>query len=346
MSLKCGIIGLPNVGKSTLFNLLTNSNVDALNYPFCTIKPNISIVKVPDSRLLTLSKLVNTKKNIYTTITFVDIAGLIQGAHLGIGLGNKFLRHIATVNAIIHVVKYFYDTNIYDLSSQDPIKDIDIIHNELIQFDITLCEKLIIQFLKNKKFVRHKELNLLHICLKYLKKKILLNNINFSFEEKNILNTYQILSIKPIMIVVNMDFKHLNKKNTDIKINHIATKFLTVPICAKLKSQNTQDTTIQNHYLNQIIQSSFNLLNLHNFYTVSTKEVRSWSISKGTIAVNAAKKIHSDIQRGFIRANVISYKDYVTYKCINIMKKFGKIKIEGKKYIINDGDIIHFLFNI
>lgn len=342
MSLKCGIIGLPNVGKSTLFNALTNSNVDALNYPFCTIKPNTSIVTVPDNRLFYLSKIIKSKKIIQSTVTFVDIAGLIKGASKGEGLGNQFLYNISEVDAIIHVVRCFKNKNILSLSYR-PIKDVNIINNEIINFDINLLCKL-----KNNKKYFNKWKYLFDICLNYLKSGKLLNLLKFKIEEINFLRKLKLLTIKPIIIIANTDENNINNNAFLDEINILKKKYLVLKICINNlnKKQKMLSTNKNVDGLKKIILCSFTLLNLHTFYTVGIKETRSWSILKGTTALTAAKKIHSDIQKGFIRAQVIHYKDFIFYKNQTKAKLFGKMKTEGKKYIIQDGDVINFLFKV
>ncbi|QJC35585.1 redox-regulated ATPase YchF [Enterobacteriaceae endosymbiont of Donacia sparganii] len=346
MGLKCGIIGLPNVGKSTLFNALTNSNVDALNYPFCTIKPNTSIVTVPDDRLFYLSKIVESKKTVQSTITFVDIAGLIKGAFKGEGLGNQFLHNISEVDAIIHVVRCFNNKNILNLSF-NPIKDVHIINNEIIQFDINLIFKVQKNFSKKNQKIFNKWEYLLNICLNYLKDGKLLNLLKLNIEETNFLKNLKLLTIKPIIIIANIDENDIKNNFFLEEINILNQNYLVLKICIKTLNKKQKLLPINNNYdLKKIITYSFKLLNLHTFYTVGIKETKSWSILKGTTAFIAAKKIHNDIQRGFIRAQVIHYKDFIFYKSVTKAKLFGKMKIEGKQYIILDGDIIHFLFKV
>ncbi|QJC37540.1 redox-regulated ATPase YchF [Enterobacteriaceae endosymbiont of Donacia thalassina] len=348
MGLKCGIIGLPNVGKSTLFNALTNSNVDALNYPFCTIKPNTSIVTFPDERLIYLSKIANSRKTIHSTVTFVDIAGLIKGAYKGEGLGNQFLHNISEVDAIIHVVRCFKDQNILNLS-YNPIKDVNIINNEIIQFDINILYKLQSNISKkNNKKDFNKWQYLLNICLNYLKNGKLLNLLKLNIEEKNFLKYLKLLTIKPSIIIANIDENNINNQYFSKEIKILKQKYLILKICIKKlnKKQKLLSVHKKEYDLKKIIIFSFNLLNLHTFYTVGIKETKSWSILKGTTTLIAAKKIHSDIQKGFIRAQVIHYKDFIFYKSKIKAKLFGKMKIEGKDYIIQDGDIIHFLFKV
>ncbi|QJC29407.1 redox-regulated ATPase YchF [Enterobacteriaceae endosymbiont of Plateumaris pusilla] len=346
MKLKCGIIGLPNVGKSTLFNALTNSNVNASNYPFCTIEPNISIVNVPDKKLEILSEIVQSKKIIPSTIKFVDIAGLIKGASKGHGLGNKFLNNITEMNVIIHVVRFFDDENILHISPNiNPINDINIINNEIIQFDINLCTKLISNLSIKNNFKKNNQIiDLLNLCLNKLKKNKLLNTINLSIEELIILNKIKLLTIKPMIIIANINDNKLFSKLYLDQLQFISKKYNTINICVKLAL--TKINKLQNYFLDKIIITSFNLLNLITFYTVGIKEVKSWSIIKGTIALEAAKKIHSDIKRGFIRAKIINYNDYIFYKNENKLKLAGKIRLEGKNYIIKNRDIIHFLFKV
>ncbi|QJC34808.1 redox-regulated ATPase YchF [Enterobacteriaceae endosymbiont of Donacia piscatrix] len=343
MGLKCGIIGLPNVGKSTLFNVLTNSNVNALNYPFCTIKPNISIVTVPDNRLIYLFKLVKSRKITQSTITFVDIAGLIKGAYKGKGLGNQFLHNISEVDAIIHIVRCFNDEKILNLS-YNPIKDVEIINNELIQFDINLICKLQNNVYKKKQKKNDKLESLFKICLHHLKNGKLLNLLKLNIEEINILKKFKLLTIKPIFIIANIDKDNIKNKFFLKEILFLSKNFLILKIC--IKNLNKEKKLSVNNNLQKIITLSFKLLNLHTFYTVGIKETRSWSILKGTTALEAAKKIHSDIKKGFIRAQVIHYNDFIFYKNIIKAKLSGKMNIEGKKYIINDGDIINFLFKV
>ncbi|QJC37633.1 redox-regulated ATPase YchF [Enterobacteriaceae endosymbiont of Donacia bicoloricornis] len=341
MELKCGIIGLPNVGKSTLFNVLTNSNVDALNYPFCTIKPNTSIVTVPDDRLCYLSKIIKSKKIIYSVVTFVDIAGLIKGASKGEGLGNQFLHNISEVDAIIHVVRCFSNKNILSLSF-NPIKDVNIINNEIINFDINLLYKL-----KNNKLFFKKWEYLLNKCLNFLKTGKLLNLLKLDKKEINFLKKLKLLTIKPIIIIANTDEKKINNNFFLNEINILNKSYLTLKICIKNLNKKQKILPInKNNDLKNIIICSFKLLNLHTFYTVGIKEIKSWSILKGTTAFIAAKKIHSDIQKGFIRAQIIHYKDFIFYKSPIKAKLFGKMRIEGKQYIIQDGDIVNFLFKI
>ncbi|CAL4320077.1 Ribosome-binding ATPase YchF [Buchnera aphidicola (Chaitophorus sp. 3695)] len=349
MHVKCGVIGLPNVGKSTIFNILTKSKVSSLNFPFCTISPNIGFSQVYDNRLITLKNIVNPSKLISTIIKIVDIAGLVKGASKGEGLGNKFLNQIREVDALIHVVRVFKDDNIMHVeNSINPIRDINIINTELIFSDIEICEKNLLRLQKNKTLNKNElveEKNLLKKCLLYLNKFYLLRTLDFSLKEKILINKFKFLTLKPTIFLINI---HKNTSNNIFldKVKNFLKKDLKNVICPEI-IKNNADRDSQNYIeLNEIIIAIYKILNLETFFTVGQKEVRAWSFIKNSKIIKVAKIIHSDFKKGFIRAKVISYEDFIRYKSEINVKKAGKLRLEGKKYIVRDGDIIHFLFNI
>ncbi|CAL4320223.1 Ribosome-binding ATPase YchF [Buchnera aphidicola (Chaitophorus populicola)] len=349
MNVKCGIIGLPNVGKSTIFNILTKSKVSSLNFPFCTISPNIGFAQVYDNRLIKLKDIVCPNKLISTVVKIVDIAGLVKGASKGEGLGNKFLSQIREVDALIHVVRVFQDDNIIHVENFiDPIRDINIINTELIFSDIEQCEKSILMIKKYKnlnknEFIREK--NLLKRCLSHLNKFYLLRTLKLSVKERFIINKFKFLTFKPTIFLININ----KNKNNNIfldKVQKFLNKDLNNVICPDdIESSNYKD--FKNYSkLNEIVNTIYKILNLETFFTVGKKEVRAWSFIKNSKIIEVAKIIHSDFSKGFIRAKVIKYIDFIRYKSEKDVKKKGKLRLEGKKYIVQDGDIIHFLFNI
>ncbi len=355
MGFKCGIVGLPNVGKSTLFNALTASkNAEAANFPFCTIDPNIGIVDVIDKRLDKLSELSNSKKKIYTNITFVDIAGLVKGASKGEGLGNKFLSHIREVDAIIHLVRCFESDKITHVSSEiNPVNDLETIKTEIMLSDIDLIQKKLEK--SKKKFLTEKELEILKSRLSQLDKgiEIVTDNDN----EYNFLSSVGLLSIKPKIIVCNVDEGSLSSGNQFTKI--IKTKFPNekiVTICADIEDQIMgldknerenfmKEIGLNKTGLNQLIKEGYDLLNLDTFFTSGPEESRAWTVKKNTLAPKAASVIHTDFEKNFIRAEAVTCEDFIEFGSAEKCKENGKLRIEGKEYIVKDGDVLYFRVN-
>ena len=366
MSIKTGIVGLPNVGKSTLFNALTESNIEAENYPFCTIEPNHGMVKVNDPRLSEINKIIPTQKISPSFLEFVDIAGLVKGASEGEGLGNQFLSNIRNVDAIIHVVRCFDDDNITHVeNSISPIRDIEIINTELLLKDIDSISKRISKIEKTVKSgnKEHKaEYELLTILLENLNNGILIKNIDLSEDHKKILKSISPLTSKPTIYVANIkeddlsnseqnkylkELKEWADKNNE-NILSLCTKFemeiVDLNHDEKQEFLNSYDLTRTG--LDRLTSSTFKLLGLETFFTAGEKEIKSWTIKRGSFAVDAAGEIHSDIQRGFIKAEIYSLSDLIEYQSEENLKSNGKIRQEGKNYIVKDGDIIFFKFNV
>ena len=365
MGFKCGIIGLPNVGKSTLFNALTESNkAEAANYPFATIEPNVGRVAVPDERLSILGKIGKSEKIIPSYMDFVDIAGLVQGASKGEGLGNKFLGHIREVDAIAHVVRCFKDENITHISSNiDPLSDIEIINTELELADIETLESKKISLEKKGKQGDKEIKNQISVIKKIID---ILNNNNpykkneFSEEDNEFIKSLNLIKIKPMLYICNVDEEsiqngnELSKKVIDYanKNNHnsvIVSASIESQI-AELENNNERLELINEMGLNEttltkVIKSGYTLLNLINYFTCGPKETRSWTINEKTTAPQAAGKIHTDFEKGFIRAETVSYYDFVENGGWLKSKESGKMRLEGKDYIVNDGDILNFRFN-
>ena len=356
MSFKCGIVGLPNVGKSTLFNALTNSSkAQAANFPFCTIDPNIGIVPVPDERLDQLNKISNSKKKINTTISFVDIAGLVKGASKGEGLGNKFLSHIREVDAIIHLVRCFESDKITHVNSSiNPLNDLETINTEIILSDIDVIQKKLEK--SKKKLLNPKEIEVLEKKLKELDRgEDRLNNSDV--KEINILNQIGLLSIKPKIIVCNVDENSLDKGNKyteNVKKKFKNEKIIT--ICADIEDQIMgldknerelfmKEIGLNKTGLNKLIREGYDLLNLDTYFTSGPEETKAWTIKKNTLAPQAAGKIHTDFEKNFIRAEAVSCDDFIKYGSSEKCKENGKLRIEGKEYVVKDGDVLFFRVN-
>ena len=356
MSFKCGIVGLPNVGKSTLFNALTNSNkAQAENFPFCTIDPNIGVVAVPDFRLDNLAKISKSKKIINTTISFVDIAGLVKGASKGEGLGNKFLSHIREVDSIIHMIRCFDSTDIQNVNPNvDPIRDLEIIETEMMLADIESIQKRLEK--NNKKNIDKENIEILEKALDCINNSKDISVLNSQFDKKK-LNQSGLLSIKPKIFVCNVDEKSITKGNNYTKdfVNKYGSEN-TLIVSADIENQinELQDTEKENYMemiglkstgLDMLIQKGYKILELETFFTSGPEETRAWTIQKNCTAPKAAGEIHTDFEKGFIRAETISYNDFVNNDGWVNSKNNGKMRLEGKDYIVQDGDILNFRFN-
>ncbi|MBW5290710.1 MAG: GTP-binding and nucleic acid-binding protein YchF [Candidatus Ruthia sp. Asou_11_S2] len=363
MGFKCGIVGLPNVGKSTLFNALTQAGIESANYPFCTIEPNVGIVPINDSRLDELAKIVNPQKILPTTMEFVDIAGLVEGASKGEGLGNQFLTNIREIDAIIHVVRSFDDDDIIHVSGKvSPLDDIGIINTELILADLDVVEKLYQRALKNTKSGQTDGVplkNLLAKILPVLEQGNSVRTLSFDEEELKLLKGFQLLTIKPVLYVANVsEDGFIDNAYLEIieKFTH-SENAQTVAICAEAEAEIAElDKDEKQEFLSEmgqsesgldrLVKAGYQLLGLQTYFTAGIQEVRAWTINTGDSAPQAAGKIHGDFEKGFIRAQTIAFSDFIEFSGEKGAKEAGKLRSEGKEYIVQDGDVIHFLFNV
>ena len=363
MALHCGIVGLPNVGKSTLFNALTKATIAAENYPFCTIDPNVGVVPVPDPRMDMLAEIVNPERILPTTIEFVDIAGLVAGASKGEGLGNQFLGNIRETDAIIHVVRCFEDDNVIHVEGKvDPINDIEVINTELALADMGSVEKALVRSAKIARTGNKEELakkQTLEKVLNHLDQGKLVRSLDLTEDEIKLIKELCLITLKPTLYIANVQDDGFESNPMLDKVTEFATNegANVVPVCAAIEAEIIQldedekqefldDLGLEEPGLNRVVRAAYRLLNLYTYFTAGVKEVRAWTIPVNATAPQAAGVIHTDFEKGFIRAEVVGYQDFIDNKGEQGAKDAGKWRLEGKDYLVQDGDVVHFRFNV